>query len=233
MRSSSRCVGRLRLIALVAHMQRVGIAALPIVGLLSFLVGIVTAYQGADQLRRFGAEIYTVDLLGIGFLREMGALLTAIIIAGRSGSAFTAEIGAMKVNEEVDALETLGLDPIELLVIPRLFALMLMLPLLAFFADAMGLLGGALMSWLVLDIALPAFLQELHGAVSSWTLWLGIIKAPFFAAAIALVGCNEGLSAESSAESVGRHTTRSVVHSIFLVIVIDAAFSVLFSWLHV
>ena len=224
--------GRLRLIALVAHMQRVGIAALPIVGLLSFLVGIVTAYQGADQLRRFGAEIYTVDLLGIGFLREMGALLTAIIVAGRSGSAFTAEIGAMKVNEEVDALETLGLDPIELLVIPRLFALMLMLPLLAFFADAMGL-GGALMSWLVLDIALPAFLQELHGAVSSWTLWLGIIKAPFFAAAIALVGCNEGLSAESSAESVGRHTTRSVVHSIFLVIVIDAAFSVLFSWLHV
>ena len=160
-------------------------------------------------------------------------MLAAIIIAGRSGSAFTAEIGAMQVNEEIDALRTLALDPIELLVLPRLFALVLVMPLIAFYANVMGLLGGAILCWLVLGLPLPVFTQQLHDALTLWSFWLGIIKAPFFAAAIALVGCNEGLSVEGTAESLGRHTTRSVVHSIFLVIVIDAAFSVLFSSLHI
>ena len=223
--------GRFRPVPMVAHMERVGVAALGIVGLLSFLVGMVTAFQGAQQLRRFGAEIFVVDLLGIGFLREMGVLLTAIIVAGRSGSAFTAEIGAMQVNEEIDAIQTLGLDPVELLVMPRLFALVLTLPLLAFYADAMGILGGALFAWASLDITPTIFLSELHSAVGAQQLWLGLVKAPFFAATIALVGCREGLAVTRSAESVGRHTTSSVVQSIFLVIVIDAIFSVIYSWL--
>lgn len=220
---------RVRVVALVAQMERTGVSALPIVGLLSFLIGIVMAYQGADQLRPFGAEIYTVNLVGLGFLRELGVMLAAIIIAGRSGSAFTAEIGSMQVNEEIDALRTLALDPIELLVLPRLFALVLVLPLIAFYANVMGLLGGAILCWLVLGLPLPAFTQQLHDALTLWSFWLGIIKAPFFAAAIALVGCHEGLVVERTAESLGRHTTRAVVQSIFLVIVIDAAFSILFS----
>ncbi|HYM02002.1 MAG TPA: ABC transporter permease, partial [Stellaceae bacterium] len=224
---------RLRGTSLVAQMQRTGVSALPIVGLLSFLIGIVLAYQGADQLRRFGAEIFAVNLLGIGVLRELGVLMTAIIVAGRSGSAFTAEIGAMQVNEEIDAMRTLGLDPIEVLVLPRLFGLILVLPLLTFYADVMAMLGGALMSWAILGLPLLIFLRQLHDAIVGWTLWLGIVKAPFFAATIALVGCHEGLRVSRSAESVGRLTTLSVVESIFLVIVIDAAFSILFSALHV
>jgi phospholipid/cholesterol/gamma-HCH transport system permease protein len=223
--------GRIRLIPLLAQMERTGVSALPIVGLLSFLVGLVTAFQGAQQLQRFGAEIFVVDLLGIGFLREMGVLLAAIIIAGRTGSAFTAEIGAMQVNEEIDAMHTLGLDPIEILVLPRIFALVLTMPLLTFYADAMGILGGAMLCWLSLDIPPPVFLNELHNAITTQTLWLGIVKAPFFAGTIALVGCREGMNVTRNAESVGRHTTRSVVQSIFLVIVIDAVFSVIFSWL--
>ena len=225
--------GRLRSVSLVAQMQRVGVTALPIVGLLSFLIGVVLAFQGADQLRRFGAEIFAVNLLGIGILRELGVLLTAVIVAGRSGSAFTAEIGAMQVNEEVDAMRTLGLDPIEVLVVPRLFALVMILPLLTIYANFMGLLGGALMSWATLGISLPQFVLQLHDAVSEATFWMGPGKALFFGAAIAVVGCRRGLSVERSAESVGRLTTISVVESIFLVIVIDAAFSILFAQLHI
>jgi phospholipid/cholesterol/gamma-HCH transport system permease protein len=224
---------RLRTVSVVAQMQRAGVSALPIVGLLSFLIGVVLTFQGADQLRRFGAEIFAVDLLGLGVLRELGVLLTAIIVAGRSGSAFTAELGAMRVNEEVDALRTLGLDPIDILVLPRLFGLVLTLPLLTFYANFMALLGGALMTWIALGIPLNEFLRELHDAVSNWTFWLGVVKAPFFAASIAVVGCRRGLSVERSAESVGRSTTASVVESIFLVIVIDAAFSILFAQLHI
>jgi phospholipid/cholesterol/gamma-HCH transport system permease protein len=224
---------RLRTVSVVAQMQRAGVSALPIVGLLSFLIGVVLTFQGADQLRRFGAEIFAVDLLGLGVLRELGVLLTAIIVAGRSGSAFTAELGAMRVNEEVDALRTLGLDPIDILVLPRLFGLVLTLPLLTFYANFMALLGGALMTWIALGIPLNEFLRELHDAVSNWTFWLGVVKAPFFAASIAVVGCRRGLSVERSAESVGRSTTMSVVESIFLVIVIDAAFSILFAQLHI
>lgn len=224
---------RLRTVSVVAQMQRAGVSALPIVGLLSFLIGVVLTFQGADQLRRFGAEIFAVDLLGLGVLRELGVLMTAIIVAGRSGSAFTAELGAMQVNEEVDALRTLGLDPIDVLVLPRLFGLILTLPLLTFYANFMALLGGALISWVVLGIPLVEFMRELHDSVSEWTFWLGPLKAPFFAASIAIVGCRRGLSVERSAESVGRFTTLSVVESIFLVIVIDAAFSILFAQLHI
>jgi phospholipid/cholesterol/gamma-HCH transport system permease protein len=224
---------RIRLVPLIVHMERTGATALPIVGVLSFLVGVVVAYQGADQLRRFGAEIFTVNLLGIFFLRELGVLLAAIIIAGRSGSAFTAEIGTMQVNEEIDAMRSLGIDPVEVLVLPRLFALVLTLPLLTFYANFMGILGGALMSYSALDISLPAFAQQLRGAVAGWTFWLGIIKAPFFAVSIALVGCHDGLRVTRSAESVGRLTTLSVVQSIFLVIIIDAAFSILFARLRI
>lgn len=225
--------GRFRFVAFVSHMQRTGSAALPIVGLLSFLVGIVFAYQGADQLRYYGAEIFTVNLLGLAFMRELGVLLTAIIVAGRSGSAFTAEIGTMQVNEEIDAMTTLGLDPVEVLVLPRLCALAVTLPLLTFYANVMGMIGGAVICDLSLGIPLPLFLQQLRGAITGWSFWLGILKAPFFAVCIALIGCREGLAVTRSAESVGRLTTLSVVESIFLVIIFDAAFSIIFAQLHI
>jgi phospholipid/cholesterol/gamma-HCH transport system permease protein len=224
---------RLRLVATLVQMEVVGLDAMPIVGLLTFLIGVVMAYQGADQLHRFGAEIYTVNLVGVSVLRELGVLLSAIIIAGRSGSAFTAQIGTMQVNEEIDAMRTLGLDPIDVLVLPRLFGLVLTLPLIVFYADFMGVLGGSLMCWLVLDINFPSFLSQLQSAVSLSTLLVGVLKAPFFAAIIALVGCYEGLNVTRSAESVGKLTTQSVVESIFFVIVVDAAFSIVFSILKV
>jgi len=220
---------RLRPVALFSHMERSGLNALPIVGLISFLVGVVLAYQGADQLARFGAQIFTVNLVGIGVLREMGILLTAIIVAGRSGSAYTAQIGTMKVNEEIDAMMVLGLDPVEILVVPRVLGLMLVMPLLAFYSDILGLAGGAVMAMATLDISLFQFVRQLNNAVPIWSFWAGIIKAPIFAFVIALVGCYEGLKVSRSAESVGRQTTRSVVESIFLVIVLDAGFSILFS----
>lgn len=222
---------RLKFTSIVSHMEQVGINAMPIVGLLTFLVGVVLTFQGADQLRRFGAEIFTVNLLGISFLRETGILMTAIIIAGRSGSAFAAQIGTMKVNEEVDAMRALGINPIELLVLPRTIALILVMPLLGFYADMAGLVGGALMAVISLDLSIGQFLTQLQSAVPMWSFWVGIIKAPVFAFAIALVGCYNGLKVEGSAESVGRMTTRAVVQSIFLVIVIDAVFSVIFSFI--
>lgn len=224
---------RLRPLAFLSHVQRTGPAALPIIGLLSFLIGVVFAYQGAAQLQQFGAEIYTVNLLGIAFVRELGVLLSAIIVAGRSGSAFTAEIGTMRVHEEVDAMTTIGLDPIEVLVLPRLGALIVTLPLLTFYANIMGLLGGAAICDLALGIPPSLFLHQLQGAVSGREFWLGILKAPVFAVVIALVGCREGLRVARSAESVGRMTTLSVVESIFLVIVFDAVFSVIFAQFNV
>ena len=220
---------RLRLTPTVAQMEQTGVNALPIVGMLAFLVGVVIAYQGADQLRRFGAEIYTVDLLAIGILRELGVLMTAIIIAGRSGSAFTAQIGTMGLNQEIDALRTLGLDPVEVLVIPRLVGLFVTLPMLTIYADLMGLLGGCLMAWGVLGITIPEFLSELRSAVIPRTFWVGVVKAPVFAAIIAAVGCYEGFLVSRSAESVGRLTTLSVVESLSLVIIADAVFSIVFS----
>ena len=221
--------GRLRFVAMVSHMEQAGLNAMPIVGLLSFLIGVVLAYQGADQLARFGAQIFTVNLVGIGVLREMGIILTAIIVAGRSGSAFTAQIGTMKVNEEIDALRTIGLDPMDVLVMPRVFALVLVMPLLTFYADLMGVFGGAVMALFVLDISFERFIRQMQDAVPLWSFWVGIIKAPIFAFIIALVGCFEGLKVSRSAESVGLRTTTSVVESIFIVIVLDAIFSIFFS----
>lgn len=224
---------RLRLTSTVRHLEETGLNALPIVGLISLLVGLVLAYQSVDQLRAFGAEIFMVNLVGVASLREMGILLTAIVVAGRSGSAFTAEIGTMKVNEEVDALTTLGLDAVEVLVLPRLIALVITLPLLTFFADIMALLGGAIGGFLLIDLTLPQFLEQLSTAVTPTMFWVGMVKAPVFAFVIAMVGCFEGLRVTGSAESVGRLTTKSVVESIFLVIVLDALFSILFSILEV
>lgn len=224
---------RLRLTSTVRHLEETGLNALPIVGLISLLVGLVLAYQSVDQLRAFGAEIFMVNLVGVATLREMGILLTAIVVAGRSGSAFTAEIGTMKVNEEVDALSTLGLDAVEVLVLPRLIALVITLPLLTFFSDIMALLGGAIGGFLLIDLTLPQFLEQLSTAVTPTMFWVGMVKAPVFAFVIAMVGCFEGLRVTGSAESVGRLTTKSVVESIFLVIVLDALFSILFSVLEV
>ncbi len=220
---------RLRLTALTFQLETAGLAAIPLVGLIAFLIGIVLAFQGVDQLQRFGAEIFTVNLVAIGVLREMGVLLTAILLAGRTGSAFAAEIGTMTANEEVAAMRTVGLDPLEVLVQPRILAMLIALPLLTFFADIMGLAGGAVMALLTLDISLSQYLRQLQGAVSASTFWVGIVKAPVFALVIGLVGCFQGLSVSGSAESVGRRTTRAVVVSIFLVLVLDAGFSVLFS----
>jgi phospholipid/cholesterol/gamma-HCH transport system permease protein len=221
--------GNLRLAALFHQIEEIGINALPIVGLLAFLIGIVMAYQGADQLKRFGAEIYTINLLGVGILRELGGLVTAIIIAGRSGSAFTAQIGTMKVNEEIDALQTIGLNTFDVLVLPRVLGLVIALPFLTFYADVMAMIGGAVMCYFDLGITTPAFMRQLHEAISLNTFLVGIIKAPVFAVIIGLVGCFEGLQVERNAASVGKLTTRSVVESVFLVIVLDAGFSILFS----
>ncbi|MFN4164748.1 MAG: ABC transporter permease [Ferrovibrio sp.] len=225
--------GRMRFTSMVHHMEETGLKAIPIVGLLSFLIGMVMAYQGASQLQKFGAEIFVVDLIGISVLRELGVLLTAILIAGRSGSAFTAQIGTMKVNEEIAAMRTLGLDPVVVLVLPRLFALVLTLPVLTFFADLMGLAGGALMAWNTLGIDPVLFFNRLNDVIVPRTFFIGMVKAPVFASLIALVGCYEGLRVKRDAESVGRLTTRSVVQSIFLVILFDALFSILFNILKV
>jgi len=219
---------RIRLTAFASHLEQTGIDALPILGLLSFLIGVVVTFQGAEQLRTFGAQILVVDLLGISVVRELGILLTAILVAGRSGSAFTAQIGAMAVNQEIDAMRTMGLNPVEMLVLPRMGALMLALPLLSFFACVMALLGGAVVCWLTLDISPGTFLRQLQASMDTRHLFAGLVKAPVFAFAIALVGCFQGLKVGGSAESVGRQTTRSVVQAIFLVIVIDAIFAIVF-----
>ena len=224
---------RLRLTALVYHMDHTGLRCLPILGLLSFLIGVVLAYQGAEQLRRLAAEIYVVNLLGLSILREIGILITAIIVAGRSGSAFTAQIGTMKVNQEIDAMRTIGLDPIEMLVVPRILALMLVMPLLTFFANMVALFGGATMSYILLDINFYQFVTQMRIPIDFWDATVAMIKAPVFALVIGMVGCYEGLLVSGSAESVGLRTTKSVVESIFLVIVLNAFFSVLFQIIHI
>jgi phospholipid/cholesterol/gamma-HCH transport system permease protein len=223
---------RLNVTAIVAQMEQTGVNALPIVALLTFLIGVVIAYQGADYLRFYGLESYTVQLTGASILRELGVLLTAIILAGRSGSAFTAQIGTMQVNEEIDAMRTIGLDPVEVLVLPRLFGLVLTLPMLTLCANFMGIFGGGLMAWSQLGIGIPQFLNQLS-TIAPWSFWIGMIKSPFFAVVIALIGCYEGFQVAGSAESVGRLTTLSVVEAIFLVIVTDAVFSIFFSSLRI
>ncbi len=220
---------RLRFTALAHHMQQAGLNAVPIVGLMGFLIGIVLAFQGASQLEQFGAEIYVVDLISISMLRELGILLTAIIVAGRSASAFTAAIGSMKMREEIDAMRVLGLDPIELLVLPRVLALLFMLPILGFVANMAGLLGGALMAWIDLGISPAMFRTQLAANTAVSHALVGLSKAPIFAMIIGLVGCYQGLQVEGNTDSLGSRTSRSVVVAIFLVIVVDAVASIFFS----
>ena len=218
-----------RLGSLARHIKETGIDAIPIVALVAFLISVVIAYQGAFQLRPLGASSFTVNLVTVSVLREMGVLLTAIMVAGRSGSAFTAEIGVMKVNEEVDALSMIGIEPFDILVIPRLLALLLTLPLLTFISDIVGLLGGYVTCSMILNISWEQYWDQVRHAIHLSSFTVGIIKAPVFAIIIGVVGCRLGMQVSGSAESVGIFTTRSVVESIFIVLVADALFSVLFS----
>ena len=226
-----RYPSRIRWSAVFHELAQAGHKALPIVGLLCFLLGIVIGYQGGIQLEDYGANIYVVDLVGISMLRELAPMITAIIVAGRTGSAYTAEIGTMKVTEEVDALRSLGIAPMEILVLPKLLALFIALPLLTVYADIMGVFGGMVMADIQLNISYSTFIERFDDAVELDTYLVGIGKAPVFAAIIATVGCFQGFQVTGSAESVGRRTTLSVVQAIFAVIIVDAAFSVAFSYL--
>jgi len=223
-----RAPRRFRAVSTVHHMEEAGLNAVPIVALLSFMIGAVVAFMGAKILAQFGADVFTVELVGIAVLREFGVLLTAILIAGRSGSAFTASIGSMKMREEIDAMRTLGLDPIEVLVAPRVLALILMTPLLAFVAMMVGLVGGLLVCWFSLGVSPSLFLARTQDVVVISNFWVGMAKAPFFAFAIAVIGCHQGLLTAGGAESLGERTTLSVVQSIFMVIVLDAFFAMFF-----
>jgi len=220
---------RIRWRAVLFNIRSAGVDALPIVAILSFLLGVVVAYQAADQLRQFGANIFVADLVGLSMLREFAPLITAIILAGRSGSAYAAQIGTMAVTEEIDAMRTIALSPIEILVLPKLIALVITVPLLTVFADILGVTGGMVMAQAQLGVGYTDFLERFVNAVSVTSYLVGIGKAPVFAAIIALVGCFQGLRTRGGADSVGRQTTRSVVQAIFLVIVADALFSVMFS----
>jgi phospholipid/cholesterol/gamma-HCH transport system permease protein len=218
-----------RLTSIVRHIDETGILALPIVGLLAVMISMVITYQGAVQLKKFGADIYTVDLTVISLLREMGVLVTAIMVAGRSGSAFAAEIGVMKLREEVNALTTMGMDPIEVLVVPRVIALVVTLPLLTFLADIIGLVGGGLMSLSLLNISFHQYFLRVQEVATPTMFFIGMIKAPVFAFVIAIIGCYQGFNVSGSAESIGRRTTLAVVQAIFIVMGADAIFSVIFS----
>ncbi len=219
---------RWRLTPMVAHIEQTGLDAAPIVALLTFLVGAVVAFLGATVLKSFGATIFTVDLVAFSFLREFGVLLTAILIAGRTASAFTAQIGSMKANEEIDAIRTLGLDPMELLVLPRVLALLVSLPMLTFLAMLSGIVGGGVVCAIALDISPAMFLSLLQSDIGVQHFLVGMVKAPIFAFLIAAIGCLEGFKVSGSAESVGAHTTSSVVQSIFVVIVLDAVAALFF-----
>ncbi len=225
--------GALRPAAISRHVAETGIHALPIIGLMAVMIAVVIGYQGVAQLRPFGGEDFTINLVAVSVLREMGVLITSIMVAGRSGSAFTAEIGVMKTREEVDALKVMGIEPMQVLVVPRVIALVITLPLLTFFADIMGLFGGAAISQFLLDVSPTQYLARLPHVVDGSDLFVGLFKAPIFAFFIAIIGCMHGLRVSGSAESVGRETTRAVVKSIFLVIVLDAFFSILFEKLGV
>ena len=220
---------RFRLTATARHVHDVGIKAIGIVALMAFLVSLVLGFQGQNQLTQFGAQIYTIDLVSISVLREMGGLLTAILVAGRSGSAFAAEIGVMQLNEEVDAMKTMGIDPYETLIIPRMTALLLCLPLLTFIADIAGLLGTFLLATLALDIPANLAVERFLALEPMDHFMVGMIKAPFFAMVIGMIGTYRGYYVESSADAVGRNTTNAVVESIFMVMVVDALFSIVFT----
>ena len=220
---------KFRVNAVVTRFDVVGVRALGIIGLMSFLIGIVIAQQGAVQLEQFGAEVYTINLIGRITVRELGTLMTAIMVAGRSGSAFAAQLGTMKITEEIDAMRTIGVSPIEALVIPRMIATVIMMPLLAFWAMLLALIGGGMFVWLDLGIPPLTFIQRLQEVIPMTDLYVGLIKAPVFGFIIALAGCFQGMQVESNSEEVGSRTTTAVVQSIFLVIVLDSVFAVFFS----
>jgi phospholipid/cholesterol/gamma-HCH transport system permease protein len=220
---------RFRLNAVVQRFDVVGVRALGIIGLMSFLIGIVIAQQGSVQLAQFGAEVYTINLIGRITIRELGTLMTAIMVAGRSGSAFAAQIGTMKITEEIDAMRTIGVSPIEALVIPRMFAAVVMMPLLAFWSMLLALIGGGVFVWLDLEIPPLTYIQRLQEVIPITDMWVGLIKAPVFGFIIALAGCFQGFQVQGNSEEVGTRTTTAVVQSIFLVIVLDAVFAVFFS----
>ena len=220
---------RFRMKAFIHQLELVGVTALGIVGLMSFLIGIVVAQQGAVQLQQFGAEIYTINLTGRLTLRELGVLMTAIMVAGRSGSAFAAQIGTMKLTEEVDAMRTIGISPIEALVIPRIMAAVIMMPLLGFYSACMGIIGGAFIADVSLDIPFLTFLSRIQEVVPMYDLYVGMAKAPVFGLIVAIAGCYQGMQVEGDSEQVGRRTTKAVVQAIFMVIVLDAFFAVFFT----
>ena len=221
--------GRFPLKALVHQMELVGVTALPIIGLMSFLIGIVIAQQGSVQLEQFGAEALTVNLVGRITLRELGVLMTAIMVAGRSGSAFAAQLGTMKLTEEIDAMRTIGISPIEVLVIPRILAATFMMVLLGFYASVVAIVGGAVVGEMALGIPFWTFLARIQEVVPTHDLWVGLIKAPVFGLIVALAGCYNGLQVRGNSEEVGRRTTMAVVSAIFAVIVLDAFFAVFFT----
>ena len=221
--------GSLRLTSTVHHLEQVGWRAVPIVILITFLIGCIISQQGIFHFRKFGADIFVVDMLGVLVLREIGVLLVAIMVAGRSGSAYTAELGSMKMREEIDALRTMGFDPIEVLILPRMLALIIALPILAFLGAMAALYGGGLVAWLYGGVDPEAFLLRLRDAISINHFIVGMIKAPVMAAVIGIVACVEGLAVQGSAESLGRHTTSSVVKGIFFVIVMDGVFAIFFA----
>jgi phospholipid/cholesterol/gamma-HCH transport system permease protein len=222
---------RFRFNATVHRFEVVGVSALGIIGLMSFLIGIVIAQQGAVQLRQFGAEILTINLVGRITLRELGVLMTAIMVAGRSGSAFAAQLGTMKLTEEIDAMRTIGVSPMEALVLPRTLATIVMMPLLGFYSSVIAIIGGALLSWATLGIPFITFIERIREVVPITDLYVGLVKAPVFGAIIAIAGCFQGMQVEGDAEQVGTRTTAAVVQAIFLVIVLDAFFAVFFTWI--
>ena len=218
----------LRLPAISRQIEETGVNALPIIGLMAVMISIVIGYQGVAQLRPYGGEDFTINLVAVSMLREMGVLITAIMVAGRSGSAFAAEIGVMKARDEIDALNVMGMNPMALLVVPRVIGLVITLPLLTFFSDVMGLVGGAVISQVQLGVSPVQYVDRVHHALDASDLFVGLFKAPVFGFLIAVIGCMHGLRVRGSADSVGRETTRAVVKTIFVVIVLDALFSILF-----
>jgi phospholipid/cholesterol/gamma-HCH transport system permease protein len=225
----ARHPSRIRMKAVVRQFELVGVSALGIIGLMSFLIGIVIAQQGAAQLQQFGAEIYTINLTGRLSMRELGVLMTAIMVAGRSGSSFAAQLGTMKLTEEVDAMRTIGVSPMEALVLPRVAAAVLMMPLLGFYSAVLSIIGGAFIAMLTLDIPFMTFLRRIQEVVPLYDVWVGLIKAPVFGLIIALTGCYQGMQVKGDSEQVGLRTTMAVVQAIFLVIVLDAFFAVFFT----
>ncbi|WP_336968111.1 ABC transporter permease [Sphingobium aromaticiconvertens] len=222
---------KFRINAVIQRFEVVGVSALGIIGLMSFLIGIVIAQQGSVQLRQFGMEMLTINLVGRLTFRELGVLMTAIMVAGRSGSAFAAQLGTMKLTEEIDAMRTIGVSPMEALVLPRTLAVVIMMPLLGFYASVLSVIGGGFLCWVALDIPPVTFVQRLREVVPITDLWVGLLKAPVFGLIIAISGCFQGMQVKANAEEVGLRTTAAVVQAIFLVIVIDAFFAVFFTWI--